>query len=244
MDVLSTFVDVTEFREGGLPVFDTIVRLGLAMILGIMLGFERAQREQSAGMRTYAVVSMASALIMLVSIYGLPTVEGRPQDPGRIAAQVVSGIGFLGAGLIFMKRNVVHGLTTAASLWAASGVGLAVGGGMLLTGTIATLFLLLISGGLRPIKKRLFSQDQVEHRVRLHLAEVNGIVRQVRELAISEPGFTVNHLELDTDIGKKHSVLEIRLKVDEPDDAIDVVKAMEKLAGVQRIVWQFEELAR
>ncbi|MCO5227729.1 MAG: MgtC/SapB family protein [Thermomicrobiales bacterium] len=126
--------------DGGLSMIDIIIRLGVASLLGVAIGIERARREQSAGMRTYAVVSMASALIMIVSIYGIPVIPGREHDMSRIAAQVVSGIGFLGAGVIFLRQNVVHGLTTAALLWAASGVGLAVGGGMLLTGTIATGF--------------------------------------------------------------------------------------------------------
>lgn len=240
--MLDFISELDNFSDGGLSLLDSFVRLGLAMILGIVVGIERARREQSAGMRTHAVVCMASALIMIVSIYGLPMVEGRPQDPGRIAAQVVSGIGFLGAGVIFMRRNVVHGLTTAASLWAVSGVGLAIGGGMLITGTIATFFLLLISGGLHPVKQRLFHQEAEEHRVRLHLSDTSSVIRDIREMAAGKPGFTLTSLDLESTVDKKKTVLEIRIRVEDPDDAIDIVHKLEHLDGVDRIGWHVGKL--
>lgn len=237
MNLFTFLSEFEQLTEGGLPVYDVTLRLGVAMLLGIAIGIERAQREQSAGMRTYAVVSMASALMMLVSIYGLPMVEGRPQDPGRIAAQVVSGIGFLGAGLIFMKRNIVHGLTTAASLWAVSGIGLAVGGGMIITGTIATLFLLLISGGLRPLKKRLFHHEQDEHKVRLYLSGSGDILRDLRDIASSDPGFTISSLDFETSRQKGESVIDLKVKVRDPDDAIVIMDQIKNLPEVDRIGW-------
>lgn len=233
----SWWQEIETFREGGMPVLDIAARLGLAALLGLLLGLERARRDQSAGMRTYAVVSMASALIMIVSIYGVPIFEGGRQDPGRIAAQVVSGIGFLGAGLIFMRRNVVHGLTTAATLWAVSGVGLAVGGGMMVTGSFATGLLLLITGGLHPVKKRLFHEDSSEHRVTLHLSNTGSVVPDIRALAMKEPGFALTSLDLDSNGDKKYSKLELRMRVKDPDDAITVVKSLEQLDGVERISW-------
>lgn len=240
---LDSFIqEIETYKDNGLLITDAIARLGLAAVLGMLIGLERARREQSAGMRTYAVVSMASALIMLVSIYGLPMVEGRPQDPGRIAAQVVSGIGFLGAGIIFMRQNVVHGLTTAASLWAVSGVGLAIGGGLMITGTIATGFLLLISGGLYPVKKRLFNQNSSEHRVRLHLTDATAVIPQIRALAMAEPGFELTSLDFESTVDKRKSVMELRIKVKDPDDAILIVKNMEAIAGVDRIGWHVGEM--
>lgn len=228
--------------DGGLSMIDIIIRLGVASLLGVAIGIERARREQSAGMRTYAVVSMASALIMIVSIYGIPVIPGREHDMSRIAAQVVSGIGFLGAGVIFLRQNVVHGLTTAALLWAASGVGLAVGGGMLLTGTIATGCLLLITGGLLPVKRALFHKDSVEHRVRLHITDAASVIRDIRKMALEEPGFILTSLDLESTVDKKRSVLEVRLQVHDADDAIEVVGRMEKLAGVDRIGWHVDRL--
>lgn len=242
MELMSVVTELENYSDGGLRLLDIVIRLGLAAILGIAIGIERARREQSAGMRTYAVVSMASALIMIVSIYGLPVVEGGNNDTGRIAAQVVSGIGFLGAGVIFMRQNVVHGLTTAALLWAASGVGLAVGGGLLITGSIATAFLLLITGGLRPVKKALFHTESTEHRVRLHLTEVTDVIQAIRKMALAEPGFILRSLDLESTPDKKKSVLEIRMEVSNPDDAIVIVKNMEDIPGVDRIGWHVGNL--
>lgn len=242
MVLMSLVSELENYKDNGISLMDILARLGLASVLGIAIGLERARREQSAGMRTYAVVSMASALIMIVSIYGLPVVEGGNNDTGRIAAQVVSGIGFLGAGVIFMRRNVVHGLTTAALLWAASGVGLAVGGGLMLTGVIATGLLLLITGGLMPVKRAMFHTDTTEHRVRLHLTDTSGVIRDIREMALQEPGFTITSLDLESTVDKKKTVLEVRLEVENSDDAITIVDKMEHLPGVDRMGWHVGNL--
>lgn len=242
MELMSLITELDSYKDGGISLLDIMIRLGLAALLGVAIGLERARREQSAGMRTYAVVSMASALIMIVSIYGMPIYEGQRHDTSRIAAQVVSGIGFLGAGMIFMRRNVVHGLTTAALLWAASGVGLAVGGGLLITGSIATAFLLLITGGLLPVKRALFHHDTTEHRVRLHLTDTSGVIRDIREMAMKTPTFTLTSLDLESTVDKKRTVLEIRMQVENGDDAIVIVDKMEHLPGVERLGWHVGNL--
>ena len=242
MEIYSIFSELDGYDDRGLSLWTIIIRLGLASILGIAIGIERARREQSAGMRTYGVVSMASALIMIVSIYGVPNLGGPEHDTSRIAAQVVSGIGFLGAGIIFMRRNVVHGLTTAALLWASSGVGLAVGGGLLFTGSIATGLLLLISGGLLPVKRALFNDESTEHRIRLHLTDTSSVIRDIREMALGDPGFTLTSLDLESTVDKKKTVLEIRLRVEDPDDAISIVRTLENLEGVDRLGWHVGQL--
>ncbi len=242
MELYSIFSEFDSIDNGGISLVDMLIRLGLASILGVAIGFERARRDQPAGMRTYAVVSMASALIMLVSIYGVPNLGGPEHDTSRIAAQVVSGIGFLGAGVIFMRRNIVRGLTTAALLWASSGVGLAVGGGLLVTGTVATALLLLISGGLLPVKRAMFHDESTEHRVRLHLTDVSGAIRDIRQMAMGEPGFQISSLDLESTVDKKKSVLEIRLRVEDPDDAIGIIDSLEKLPGVDRLGWHVDQL--
>ena len=113
-------------------------RILLAGVFGAAIGFERTRRFKEAGIRTHVIVCTASALMMLVSKYGFvdfPAPGGlfsemRPADPARIAAQVVTGISFLGAGVIFKNGSTVKGLTTAAGIWATAGIGLAVGAGM------------------------------------------------------------------------------------------------------------------
>ena len=108
-----------------------LVRIFVAACLGLLIGSERKNRNKSAGIRTHVIVALGAALIMVVSKYGFMDVE--KADAARVAAQVVSGIGFLGAGVIFVRNNLVNGLTTAAGIWATAGVGLALGSGMYLS---------------------------------------------------------------------------------------------------------------
>ena len=124
-----------------------ILRMIVACACGVMIGLERRNRSKEAGVRTHCVVACASALMMIISKYGFEdTVIGengvRGADGARIAAQVVSGIGFLGAGMIFVHRNMITGLTTAAGIWATSGVGLAIGAGMYVVGITATMIII------------------------------------------------------------------------------------------------------
>ena len=125
-----------------------IARIVVAGICGIFIGLERKNRSKEAGVRTHFVVACASALMMVISKYGFgdivsETVGGRGADGARLAAQVVSGIGFLGAGMIFVHKNTVTGLTTAAGIWATSGVGLAVGAGMYAVGVVTSALIVI-----------------------------------------------------------------------------------------------------
>ena len=123
-----------------------IVRLCVAGLCGTIIGLDREYRVKDAGFRTHFLVALGSALIMIVSQYGfedfLATHDGLRLDPSRIAAQVVSGIGFIGAGTIIIQKQFVRGLTTAAGIWATAGIGLAVGSGMYGLGIAATLLTL------------------------------------------------------------------------------------------------------
>lgn len=121
-------------------VWTFILRLAVAAVLGGIIGLDREYRAKEAGLRTHFLVALGSALFMIVSMYGFG--EGATGDPGRVAAQVVTGIGFIGAGSIMIHKQFVRGLTTAAGLWATAGIGLAVGGGMYWVG-VATMLLTL-----------------------------------------------------------------------------------------------------
>lgn len=132
-----------------------IVKLLLSMVLGATIGFERRRKGQIAGMRTFALISMGATLVMLVSIYIPQVYLGlKNGDPGRIAAQVVSGVGFLGAGAIIQMKGSVRGLTTAAGIWMAACIGLAVGAGMYLVSIIATLLIIFILVNIERIEQR------------------------------------------------------------------------------------------
>ncbi len=117
---------------------ELIFRLFASLIAGVAIGLERENRNKDAGMKTHALVALGSAMAMVVSKYGF--FDGAGGDMSRIAAQVISGIGFIGAGVIFVKRDtIVRGLTTAAGLWVTAAIALALGAGMYLIGTVATL---------------------------------------------------------------------------------------------------------
>ena len=107
------------------------LRILTAAVCGIVIGYERENRNKEAGIRTHAIVALGAALIMIVSKYGFSDIQN--YDASRVAAQIVSGIGFLGAGIIFIRNRAVSGLTTAAGIWATAGVGMAVGSGIAVT---------------------------------------------------------------------------------------------------------------
>jgi putative Mg2+ transporter-C (MgtC) family protein len=138
------------------------LRLLLAALLGSVIGIERERLLWAAGLRTHMLVCVGSCLIMIVSAYGFSSVLGPHVilDPSRVAAQVVSGIGFLGAGSIILRNEVVKGLTTAASLWAVAAVGLAVGGGLYYASVAATVIILVILAGLKPLEERFRNHRQ------------------------------------------------------------------------------------
>jgi putative Mg2+ transporter-C (MgtC) family protein len=230
--------EISSWTEHGLPVTTIAGRLALATFLGLLVGLERERREHAAGMRTHAVVSVASALIMLVSAYGFPEEGTYRFDPMRLSAQVVSGIGFLGAGVIIFRRNVVHGLTTAASVWAVAGVGLAVGGGLPITASIGTAFLLLIQGGLRPVKQRLFQEQARQHRVVLAVSESKGVLKSIRKIATGNPGFELLSLNFDDSTEGSAGLVRLRLEVEDPDDILMIVQQLQDISGVSSISWQ------
>jgi putative Mg2+ transporter-C (MgtC) family protein len=139
------------------------IRLVLAAVLGSLIGFERERLLWAAGIRTHMLVSVGACLLMIVSAYGFEHALDMPHvilDPSRIAAQVVSGIGFLGAGAILLKGEVVRGLTTAASIWAVAAIGLAAGGGLYYAATVSTAIILLILAGIKPLEELYRSRAQ------------------------------------------------------------------------------------
>lgn len=143
-----------------------IARLIIALLLGVLLGIERVFARKTAGMRTYGLVSMGAAMFIIISesvveMYGVDVV-----NPLRVAAAVVSGIGFLGAGLIIFKNDHIANLTTAAGLWVAAGIGMAVGFGLMTPAIITTLMTLFVFAGLAFLERRL--KLGIVHRAQKH----------------------------------------------------------------------------
>lgn len=145
-------------------IWDFVWRLVLAALFGTIIGLDREYREKEAGFRTHFLVSLGSALMMIVSQYGFSDIlthDGVSLDPSRIAAQVVSGIGFIGAGTIIFNHQIVRGLTTAASLWATAGIGLTAGAGMSWLALAATILTLVALEGLSLVFRSLGSRRMV-----------------------------------------------------------------------------------
>lgn len=147
--------------------YEIALRLLLASVFGGIVGFERERNDSPAGFRTHILVSLGAALIMIISMYGFAGFDSVNKDPARLAAQVVSGIGFLGAGTILRDKTAIKGLTTAASLWVVSAIGLATGAGFYLSACIATLLVFLTLE--RSVETYFFRNSQT-----LRVVSVNG----------------------------------------------------------------------
>lgn len=224
-----------------LSVADTVLRLGVAAVLGGLVGLERERLERAAGLRTHAVVAVASALIMIVSAYGFSDVlvEGNPivLDPSRVAAQVVSGIGFLGAGVIIFRKNAVRGLTTAASVWSVAGIGLACGGGLLTTAAIATAFILIVQAGLRPIERKFFDHHYPQL-VTMRLLRADGNLASV-EAAVKRSGLHLRGLRLRPARGGSEDRVELEFSSLPPERASGLLDALRGLDGVRLVTYTY-----
>lgn len=180
---------------------DTLLRLAVAALLGGMIGLERERLEWAAGLRTHMLVCLGSALVMIVSSFGFEDVlkAGSPSimlDPSRIAAQVVSGIGFLGAGtILFFRQQVIRGLTTAASLWTVAGIGLAVGGGLYLAAIFTTVLVVVILGLIKPLERRLFRRH-LNRQLVIHV-DLKKISLWELQLKMEADGLLVNEVILN-----------------------------------------------
>ena len=153
-----------------------LIKMVLATSMGAIIGFERKSRNKEAGIRTHAIVCLASALMVIVSKYGFFDVGN--YDAARVAAQVVSGIGFLGAGLIFIKNNAVNGLTTAAGVWATAGIGLAMGAGLYAVAIFGTLLIVIIQTLMH--KDTFLNKDHLTITFEIELEGSFNSIREIR----------------------------------------------------------------
>ena len=154
--------------------------LFVAFVLSAVIGIERQYRLKSAGLRTHTLVGLGAAVFTLVSAYGFDNVVGAGVvlDPSRIAAQIVSGIGFLGAGVIFVRQNIVNGLTTAASIWVTASIGMASGAGMPVLAAATTLLYLVAVGILTVAGRKMPTADKDQIFV-LEYKDGRGVLRSI-----------------------------------------------------------------
>jgi putative Mg2+ transporter-C (MgtC) family protein len=215
-------------------VWEIAAKIGLAALLGGVVGAEREWTGKWAGLRTHMLIAVGSALLTDLSILvGIRYAQGsNAWDPGRIAAQIVSGVGFIGAGTIIQSRGAVHGLTTAAGLWVASAIGMAVGGGFYTEAVLTSVALLVILSLLRPVERLL---NGGLHTVVLRLGTGQKLSR-VLDL-VEEAGLETRKISVSR--SAEGVSLQVSFKGN-PDDAQRLVR----LAGKEDLVASDEEDAR
>lgn len=232
--------------------WELILRLFLAAFLGSIIGLERERLLWAAGLRTHMLVCVGSCLVMIISAFGffdvLDASKNIALDPSRIAAQVVSGIGFLGAGSILLRNNIVHGLTTAASIWTVAGIGLAVGGGLYLAAIATTILILVILVVVKPLEEkykakrlRCTLQFQITHgEISMELLkQTTGELSNYIQQFIVEPSETPNYDNVTLVLAKIHR-----------DTALEMIELIRKIPGVQNYdisavfsqIWPLKEL--
>jgi putative Mg2+ transporter-C (MgtC) family protein len=174
--------------------------LGLALLLSALIGLEREIRQKNAGLRTHTLVGVGAALFVLLSKYGFTDVlePGRViLDPSRIAAQVVTGVGFLGAGLIFVRRDSVRGLTTAAAIWVTAAIGSAAGAGLPILAILATGMFFLVTLVFPLVTRRLPRSSTAVSAVRVRYPDGRGILREVLRETTAR-GFAIDNIVTET----------------------------------------------
>ncbi len=216
-----------------------IFRLVLAAILSGLIGFEREFHGRAAGFRTHILLCIGSTLVMLTSMHIFDIYSSKAAvDPARIAAGVITGIGFLGAGTIMHSRSSVRGLTTAASLWVVAGIGLAVGSGLYFA-SVFTTFLTIVA---------LMIFGRVEHAMirkdwyrTLVIESKEGIDRMKAIRAIlSDSRTDITDFEVDRSGDGAHMILRLGLKLYESRSANQIVESIGRLEGVKNVSWDLE----
>lgn len=213
---------------------DMLIRLGLSFAAGAIIGLERASRHQVAGLRTHILICTGAALLMLLSIWIPQELSpDRNGDPGRIAAQVVSGIGFLGAGAIIRLGNNVRGLTTAASLWFIAAVGLALGAGMFRAAAAAEVLSLITLVLLDKVEKRMFPSERnklIELTFKSSIPDTKETINILKSF-----GVRIQSIDMEQSISKdKGARLRILVGISNNADIARIAKAMKATGNVDR----------
>jgi putative Mg2+ transporter-C (MgtC) family protein len=212
---------------------DQILQLGLAFLLSALIGFERGWHQKAAGLRTHTLVGVGSALFVIVSKYGFTDVleSGRSSlDPSRVAAQVVTGIGFIGGGLIFVRGDIVRGLTTAAIVWMTAAIGMACGAGLWLLAIVVTLGHFLIVLGLPRLAARLPHSPFVPTALRVVYQDGRGVLREVLA-EVSRRGFAIAAVETQ----RHGEAVVLRLELIGQARVHDLMGVLSELDGVLEV---------
>jgi putative Mg2+ transporter-C (MgtC) family protein len=216
---------------------ELVGRLGLALVLSAAIGLERELRQKSAGLRTYTLVGLGAALFSIAGAYGFEDElggPGMPRDPSRVAAQVVTGIGFIGGGLIFVRRDAVRGLTTAAGVWLTAAVGLAAAAGQVLIAVLATAAYMLVAFGFPQVTQRMPRPHTAMTVAQVTYVDGRGILREAIARC-THAGFAVVDIatrRLDPGEGVEPGTVTVRLELQGTGDAPALREELAELDGV------------
>ncbi|MFM0076718.1 MgtC/SapB family protein [Paraburkholderia sediminicola] len=217
---------------------ELIARLLFAAVLGGVIGFERERFAFPAGLRTHMLVCVASSLVMIVSAFGFEDTRSMPNialDPSRVAAQVVSGIGFLGAGAILLRGEVVRGLTTAASVWAVAGIGLAAGGGLYVLALAATVIILTTLTWVKPVARQLRTKGKLRRELRLQV-DRGAITLPVLCRVFGDDGPRIRQISVSADDdNEQHELITISLSRMSADEFVAYRNMLCGLIGVREV---------
>ncbi len=216
--------------------WNLILRLLIAALLGSVIGIEREKKAWAPGLRTHMLVSVGACLFMIVSAFGFSDILGTRNvilDPSRIAAQVVSGIGFLGAGSILLRGEVVRGLTTAASLWSVAAIGLAVGGGLYPEAVAATIVIMIILAGIKPLEER-FQQRHKTHELLLE-TEPGRLSLAALEAALGYRARRITRYVATPGENGEMESISITLARLSPQEVTDIEAILRGLDGVRKV---------
>ncbi len=215
-----------------------IGELALAFALSSLIGLEREWRQKSAGLRTHTLVGVGAALIVLISKYGFSDVLGSKVvlDPSRVAAQIVSGLGFIGGGLIFVRRDAVRGLTTAAIVWVTAAIGMACGAGLAILALFATAMHFVIVFGYRWLGNALPTSRYVGYGLRVIYEDGRGVLRQILARC-TQQGFQIVQVGTHQLQRPVHgaSAVAVELEVRGQPSADALTDALEGVSGVLEV---------
>lgn len=192
--------------------YTVTVRLGISFLLGALIGVERQMRRRDAGMRTFTLICMGSAAAMLISIWIPQTYpDFLNGDPGRIAAQVLTGIGFLGAGAIIHSRGSIQGLTSAACIWVAAVIGLAAGAGMYMAAVVTTVATLLVLLTMERLERRMYL-DGVNKILSITCSTCTPELKRIRSI-LEDKNIYIVSFSYENDYEKNQSIITYKVNV-------------------------------
>ncbi|KRG11910.1 putative Mg2+ transporter-C (MgtC) family protein [Lederbergia galactosidilyticus] len=218
--------------------FEFFIRVLVAGVLGAIVGLEREKRFKEAGLRTHFLVALGSAVMMIISKYAFNDIlheEGIGLDPSRVAAQIVSGVGFLGAGMILVQRRSIYGLTTAAGIWATAGIGMAIGAGMYALGIFGTILILV---GLELLNRIFKFAIPKSYQLSVDCLSTESIKMIIENLTLHKFSIKDYRVRMENLDNTTKYVLELKIQSKTHLEDNQITQLLYKLNGVTAITFQ------